>query len=73
MQGKGIYSLPAHLNIKGEKTMDKKFYVMPETEVVELETIGMLAGSPGGLSDDNVLNGKDEDGEGGENFDPNNF
>lgn len=52
--------------------MDKKFYVMPETEVVELETQGMLAASPGGLADDPNLNGNDQ-GEGGDKFDPDLF
>jgi hypothetical protein len=49
--------------------MDKKFYVQPETEVVELETVGFLASSIGG-DDDTTLNGGDDNGEGGDNFDP---
>lgn len=53
--------------------MNKKFYLIPEVEVVEVETQGMLASSPNGLNDDNVLNGGDDNGEGGENFDPSKF
>lgn len=53
--------------------MNKKLYLKPETEIIELETLGMLAGSPNGLGDDNTLTGHDDNGEGGENFDPNMF
>lgn len=53
--------------------MDKKLYFTPELEIVELETMGMLATSLGGDNDDTVLNNGDDNGEGGENFDPNLF
>ena len=66
----GVYA-PCTFKIKCK--MDKKLYLTPEIEVVEFETQGMLASSPSGLNDDNVLNGGDDNGEGGENFDPNLF
>lgn len=59
--------------IKIYKKMDKKLYFTPELEIVELETMGMLATSLGGDNDDTVLNNGDDNGEGGENFDPNLF
>ena len=52
--------------------MDKKIYFSPEAEIVEIETQGFIAASLGGSSDDNVLN-KDDNGEGGENFNPDLF
>lgn len=53
--------------------MFKKFYEIPELEILELETQGFLAASLGGDGDDNDLTNHDDNGEGGENFDPNLF
>lgn len=53
--------------------MSKKFYEMPEAEIISLETVGFLAASLGGDSDDNTLNGGNDNGEGGENFNPDLF
>jgi len=50
--------------------MEKKLYLQPEIEVLEIETEGFLATSIGG-DDDTTLNSGDDNGEGGENFDPN--
>jgi hypothetical protein len=55
------------------KKMNKKLYEMPEIEIVELETAGFLAGSINDDNDPPALNGGDDNGEGGENFDPNLF
>lgn len=53
--------------------MSKKFYEMPEIEIVELKTAGFLAGSINDDNDPGSLNGGSDNGEGGENFDPNLF
>lgn len=44
-------------------------YIMPEAEILEIETQGFLATSLGG-NDETILNGGDNNGEGGDNFDP---
>lgn len=53
--------------------MSKKLYEMPEIEIVELETAGFLAGSINDDNDPGSLNGGDDNGEGGEHFDPGMF
>ncbi len=51
--------------------MDKKQYLVPESKVITIEIKNnILAGSIPGLDDDNTLNGGDDKGQGGENFDP---
>ncbi len=51
--------------------MDKKLYLEPESKVFTVEIQNsILAGSIPGLEDDNTLNGGDDKGQGGENFDP---
>ena len=52
--------------------MSKKFYVMPETEIVLVETQGMLAASLGGDSDENVIGSGDKDPV-GDDFDPSKY
>lgn len=52
--------------------MDKKFYVMPEIEAIEIETQGMLAASLGGDSDENTLGGGDSESV-GDDFNPDNY
>ena len=44
-------SAPPHVSQKLEKTMDKKFYEMPEIEVVELKLQGMLCASGDGIDE----------------------
>lgn len=50
--------------------MNKKFYIIPEAEILEIETQGFLAASLGNDGDDTILNGGDDNGEGGEHFNP---
>ena len=53
--------------------MDKKLYVCPEAEILEIETQGFLASSLGGQNDDTILNGDDDNKYGGDDFDPSKF
>lgn len=49
--------------------MNKKFYLIPETEIVELETFGMLATS---LGDDITIGDSNQDPV-GDDFDTNKY
>lgn len=53
--------------------MIKKLYEIPEVEILELETVSLLAESLGGDGDDNDLTNHEDNGEGGENFNPDMF
>lgn len=50
----------------------KKYYLNPEIEILELETVGMLASSLGGQNDDTVL-GDNTSTPVGDDFDPGNY
>ena len=52
--------------------MNKKLYVMPETEIVLVETQGMLAASIGGADDDNTIGSGDKNPV-GDDFNPDNY
>ena len=58
---KGVTSSPAPCKTKTEKTMDKKFYFEPESEVIELNMMGtILVGSAGEGEGDPVPSGGGE-------------
>lgn len=52
--------------------MNKKIYLTPETEILEIETLGMLATSLGGQNDDNVI-GSGDSTPVGDDFDPSKY
>lgn len=53
--------------------MDKKLYVCPDAEILEIELQGFLAASIGSDDDNTLNNNGDDNGLGGEHFDPGAF
>lgn len=51
--------------------MDKKYYLIPESTVITLEIKNSILSGSFGSNDPEPLNGGNDNGEGGENFDPN--